>query len=136
MTRASRYALCALAIVAVACDSDTPTTPTTEPTEVTETFTSIVQRNGTTTRSFSTEAQGLITVTLTSLGQDAAQVGLGLGLSDTVTGQCLPTFSVITSTYLGRAISVKADPGQYCIVVSDVGELTNQSSFAVDVRHF
>jgi hypothetical protein len=135
MSRGRHLPLLLLALTVVGCGSDTPTTPS-DPTATTETFSSLVQKNGTTTRSFTTTAQGTITVTLTSLGQEAAFVGLGVGLSDAVTGQCTPTFSVVTSVYAGRALSVKADIGHYCILVSDIGELTNQANFTVSVTHF
>jgi len=128
---------CAVAVVIAACGSDTPTTPTTvDPIPTTESFSSTVQRNGATTRSFSTSAQGVITVRLTSLTVDAISMGLGLGLSDAATGKCLATYTVTTSLYTGRAISVTADAGTYCIIVYDVGELGNQTNFTVSVTHF
>ena len=127
----------AIALAASACGSETPTTPSeSAATPTTQTFSSSVQRNGATSRSFTTDEQGAITVTLTSLGVDGLSMGLGLGLSDSATGQCLLTYSVVTSTYAGRAISVKADAGQYCVVVYDVGEVSNVTSFEVTVTHF
>ena len=127
----------ALTLAAAACDSDTPTSPTeATPTATTETFTGTVQRRGATSRSFRTSAEGVITASLASLGQDGAQVSLALGLSDQTTGQCLPTYSVVTSVFAGRAISVKADAGQYCFMVTDIGEITNVASFEVTVTHF
>ena len=129
--------LVVLTVTTAACGSDTPTTPSTStPTATTDTFTSVVERRGSTSRSFATSAQGIVTLTLTSLGQEAASVSLALGLSDPATGQCTPTFSVVTSVYAGRAVSVKADTGSYCFIVSDIGELNDRSTFGVDVTHF
>jgi hypothetical protein len=135
MSRGRHLLFLVLALTAVGCGSETPTTPS-DPKATTESFSSIVQKNGTTTRSFTTTEQGIMTVTLTSLSQEAASVQLGVGLSDVATGQCTPTFSVVTSVYAGRALSVKADIGHYCILVSDIGELTNQANFSVGVTHF
>lgn len=140
MTGAGRVAsawLLAGVVSLAGCGSDTPTTPTNpEPLTTTESFSSTVQRNGSTTRSFSTSAQGVITVRLTSLSVDSISMGLGLGLSDAATGRCLPTYTVTTSLYTGRAISVNADAGSYCIIVYDIGELGNLTSFTVSVTHF
>jgi hypothetical protein len=122
------------AALLVACGSDTPTSPsTTDP--VTETFSSIVQPKGSTSRSFTTTASGTITVTLTSLGQDTAAIRLALGLADAASGDCAPTYSVITTQYSGRQLSQTADAGQYCILVTDIGELTGQTTFTVTVVH-
>jgi hypothetical protein len=130
-----RRLLIALAIFGLACD-DTPTSPTDpEPTLVTETFSSIVQNKGATSRSFTTTDTGPISVSLTSLSKDGAAVGLALGLADGADGQCAPTFFVVTTVYSGRQLSTTADPGRYCFVVYDVGELTGQTNFTVTVVH-
>ena len=64
----------ALTLATAACDSDTPTNPTeATPTATTETFTGNVQRRGATSRSFRTSAEGVITASLASLGQDGAR---------------------------------------------------------------
>jgi len=117
------------------CGSETPTSPSDTTTPVTETFSSIVPWKGATSRSFTTSAKGTVTVTLTSLGQDAAAVGLALGLADGANSQCAPTYSVVTTVYAGRQLAATADAGRYCILVSDIGELTNQASFTVTVVH-
>jgi hypothetical protein len=123
-----------VAALLAACGSDTPTSPsTTDP--VTETFSSIVQPKGSTSRSFTVAVSGTITVTLTSLGQDTAAVRLALGLADTPSGDCAPTYSVVTTQYSGRQLSQTADAGRYCIIVTDIGELTGQTTFTVTVVH-
>jgi hypothetical protein len=124
----------ALTVGSAACGSDTPTRPSDTTTPVTETFSSIVPWKGATSRSFTTAATGTVTLSLTSLGQDAA-VGLALGLADGANGQCAPTYWVVTTAYAGRQISANADAGRYCFLVYDVGELTGQVSFTVTVVH-
>jgi hypothetical protein len=133
MTAHGRLLAIGFAALVGACGSDTPTSPSaTDP--VTETFSSIVQPKGSTSRSFATTASGTITVTLTSLGQDTAAVRLALGLAD-ASGDCAPTFSVVTTQYSGRQLSQTADAGQYCVIVTDIGELTGQTTFTVTVVH-
>jgi hypothetical protein len=126
--------LLALAACA-ACGSDTPTSPSDDATPITETFSSIVQPKGATSRSFTTSASGAITLSLTALGHDTAAVGLALGLADATSGQCSPTYAVVTTQYSARQLSATADAGRYCFVVYDVGELTGQTTFTVTVVH-
>ena len=123
-----------LTIGTLGCGSETPTTPSDTTTPVTETFSSIVPWKGATSRSFTTSATGTITLSLTSLGQDAA-IGLALGLADGANGQCAPTYSVVTTAFAGRQLAANADAGRYCFLVYDIGELTGQVSFTVTVVH-
>ncbi|HEV3484433.1 MAG TPA: hypothetical protein VG106_03425, partial [Vicinamibacterales bacterium] len=58
--------LVALATVASGCDDDTPPTTPTPPTMVTETFNGTLTVNGAQTHSFTTQAGGNLTATLTT----------------------------------------------------------------------
>ena len=128
-----------LLIGGIACENTLAEPTESEPetaTAVTETFSNTVLKGGATSRSFTTTASGMITITLTSLSQEMALVGLALGLSDEVTGTCSRTYSIVTQLYSARALSTTADKGRYCVVVYDVGELTDSATFTVVVTHF
>lgn len=130
----------AAALLVTGCSGDSqPTTPpaTTTSSPVTETFTSIVALRGTDTHSFATPAAGTISVTLTLAGPPLTVVmGLGLGVPNPFGPGCSLTTSVKTTSGSSPQITSAADPGKYCVAISDLGNAPPTGiSFAMTIVH-
>ena len=114
------------------CGSSTPTTPSTTATSTSETWSSTVAPGGQSSRSFTVNAAGTITVTLTAAGDT---LGLGVGLPRVTGGGCRLAVTVNASPGSTPQISTSADAGQYCVQVYDLGTLTDPVGFAVKIDH-
>ena len=110
----------------------TPTSPSTTTTPMSESWSSALAPGGTSSRSFTVNAAGTISVTMTSAG---ATVGLGVGVPRVTGGGCRLGVAVNTSGSASPQITTQADAGQYCVQVFDLGTLTDQISFAMKIDH-
>jgi len=95
-------------------------------------YVSRIQERGSAWRSFIVTTAGAVTVQLTSVSQTDAVMGLGLG---TVSGtNCVVTQTVQTAAN-GAAnspqISTTLAAGQYCVKLSDIGNLTKIIDFSI-----
>jgi hypothetical protein len=128
----------ALAFVATACGSDDPTTPTTPttPVTVTETFSGTVNQNGAATHTFTTQASGTVTATLTALSPDSALVvGLSLGTWNGAVCQIvLANDNATQATVVTGGVS---SFGSLCVRVYDVGKITaaQPAGYEITVVH-
>ena len=123
---------------AVSC-SNSPTTPTlpTTPSAVTstETFTGTLNKNGANTHTFFTSATGAVQATLTALSPDSTtSVGFSMG---TFTGSTCSILlandnAVKTSVITGTVNSIG---GSLCIRVYDIGKVSEETSYEVQVVH-
>jgi len=123
-----------LILVVAACGSDnsTPTTPSNTPSAMSETWSSTVAPGGQSTRSFTVNASGTISVTVTAAG---ATVGVGVGLPRLSGGGCRLGVTVNASAATNPQISTPADAGQYCVQVYDLGTLSDPVGFALKIDH-
>ena len=124
--------LAALMLAGCGDDNSTPTTPSNTSKIVTEDWSSTVAPAGASTRSFTVNSVGTISVTLTGAG---ATLGLGVGLPRTTGGGCRLGVAVIASAGGSPQISTQADAGQYCVQVYDLGTLTDPVGFSLKVEH-
>jgi hypothetical protein len=128
--------LVVVATMAGGCDDDTtPTTPT-PPVLVTETFTGALTVNGAQTHSFTTQAAGSLTATLTTVAPDnTVTVGLSLGIFTPSTNACqlvvVNTVAVQGTRVTGQASSA----GSYCVLINDVGRLTEAANYTIALEH-
>ena len=83
---------------------------------------------GASSRSFTVNAAGTISVTMTSAG---TTVGLGVGLPRTTGGGCRLGVAVNAAASTTPQITTQADAGQYCVQVFDLGTLTDPIPFAL-----
>jgi len=100
------------------------------------TFASTLPVKGAVTKTVTTSTEGTIDVTLNSLGsQPNAVVGLGIGVVPSTSAEC--TLTIIVQTKAGSVpqLSEKVDAGSYCVGLSDVGNLTNQTTFSMTIAH-
>lgn len=110
-----------------------PTTP--DPVEVTETFTGTLTINGAQTHNVFTTATGVVTATLTSLGEEAPEkVGISLGtLAGATCTVVLHNDNAVVTSYLSGTVSTLA--GSLCVRIFDVGALTKPVDYAITVSH-
>ena len=123
-----------LILVVAACggDNSSPTTPSNTSSVTSETWSSTVAPGGQSTRSFTVNASGTISVTVTAAG---ATVGIGVGLPRLSGGGCRLGVTVNASAATTPQISTPADAGQYCVQVYDLGTLTDPVGFALKIDH-
>ena len=129
--------LSVLTVVALltACgdDPESPTAPT-PPVLITETFSGSVSRNGIVIHTFTTQASGTVTATMTTLAPDSELlVGLSLGTWNGTACQL-----VITKTDAKQATvltGLVSALGSLCVVINDVGNIVDPVSYEVTVVH-
>jgi len=126
-----------VALVAAGCDGEINNIPTTpDPVFVTETFTGTLTVNGAQTHNVFTSATGMVTATVTSLGETAPEkVGFSMGTLSTI-GTCTVVLhndsAVVNSSLAGTVASLN---GSLCVRVFDVGALTTPVDYTITVNH-
>ena len=129
--------LIVVATMASGCDdSTTPTTPT-PPVMVTETFEGTLTINGGLTHSFTTQAAGNVTATLTTLAvESGVTVGLSLGIFTPSTNTCqiiVDNGAVVQATRVTGSVS---SSGNYCVRIYDAaGRLTAAADYTITLEH-
>ena len=128
--------LVAVVTTAGGCDdTDGPTTPT-PPVMVTETFTGTLTVNGAQTHSFTTQAAGNLTATLTTLAPDnTVTVGLSLGIFTPSTNSCQLIVVNTVAVQGTRVTGQVSSSGNYCVLINDVGRLTAASNYTITLEH-
>ena len=131
-------ALLLVAVVTMAggCDdTTTPTTPTPAPT-VTDTYTGTLTVNGAQTQSFTTQASGSLTATLTTLAPDSTvTVGLSLGIFTPSTNSCQIVVANDAVVQGSRVTGSVSSAGNYCVRIYDVGRLTAATDYTISMQH-
>src|SRR5262245_6166104 len=111
-------------------DAPTPVAPT-----ITDTFTGTLLQGSSNSHPFTVQQVGGIRVSITNIDPSAA-VSLGIGTPSTASGTCLTTSSVTTVASERTQISGTATiTGNFCVAVSDVGNLVEPVSYSVTVIH-
>ncbi|MGH9384757.1 MAG: hypothetical protein ACRD2N_10770 [Vicinamibacterales bacterium] len=122
-----------IALVMIGCDDPvtTPTTPTTQ--TVTETFTGTLNRNGAITHNFVAGTFGTVTSTLTAVTPDTTVIGMALGTWNGIACQLIIAAdkAALNTTVTGNVSSV----GNLCVRLYDVGNITEPTSYEVQVIH-
>jgi hypothetical protein len=111
-----------------------PSSPSTN-TPTTDTFNGTVAPNGSVAFTFSVATAGNVAITLTAVSP-AATGPLGLGVGPSSNGNC--TIANSTSAAMAAAspqLSAMENAGNYCVKVSDAGNLTTTSTVTVTVTH-
>ena len=119
-------------------DATTTTTETTVATPVyTEDWVDTLAVGGERFYSFTVTQYGTVNVSLTSVsGQfvpNTVTVGMGLGTPAAET--CATTSSISTPAGTGPQLTGTYNPGVYCVVVRDLGNLFSAARFAITVAY-
>ena len=110
-----------------------PTTP--DPVIVTDTFTGTININGAATHNVFTTATGVVSATLTSLGENPPEkIGFSMGtLAGATCNVVLHNDNAVVTSNLTGTVSTLA--GSLCVRVYDVGSLTDSVSYTFTVTH-
>ena len=113
----------------------TPTTPTT--TSVTETFMGTLNMNGAATHTFTANAAGTVTATLTSLGPDSPlTVGIGLGTWNGTGCAVGGGIWVDTAAQSAVVIATVSAAALLCVRIADVAaKVTDPLTYTITVVH-
>ena len=126
-------------VVCIACGDDNEGSPTapTPPTIITETFAGTVTRNGGSTHTFSSQASGTVTATLTLLAApEGTKVGFALGTSSPATGATCQLIITKDDAIQGSSVvGAVSALGSLCVRVYDVGNLTQSADYEISVSH-
>lgn len=129
-----RATLCVLVLALAGCGDDPPTTPTapTTPTTITETFAGTVGRNAAVTHTFSTQASGTVTATLSALGPDSTAV-MGMSLGTWNGNICSIVLAKDDATQGSVITGGVSSNGFLCVRLYDVGNVTAAEPFTYEV---
>src|SRR5262245_19352806 len=130
----------ALCVLATACDEGTPgiVQPTVNPATITDTFTGNVAPNSADSHAFVITLSGKIAVTLTAVGPPStAEVSIGLGIPTGLACSLTLGDATTVTTTAGSTPQICGTilPGTFCVVVYDVGRLTDPVDYTVTVAH-
>ncbi len=128
-----------LAAVLSGCGSDATSTTTTTPTSptspTTSSFISRLAVNGSASRTFTVSSAGTVTAMLVNAGGPFTVMGLGLGVPLGGVSNCTLSTSLRTASGTTPQIATAVDPGTYCVVIYDVGNLTDAIDFEVTITY-
>ena len=126
----------ALAVLCTACsDPDAPVTPTPITPTITENFTGTLNPFGTNFHQFTVAQVGGLKVTINSIVPSAA-IGVAIGTPSPATGSCIPITGLTAVGGPDAQLSgTTTIPGNYCIAVSDVGNLVEAVNYTITVLH-
>ena len=122
---------------AAGCEGEIVNIPTTpDPVTVTDTFTGRLTVNGAQTHNVFTGATGLVTATITSLGETAPEkVGFSMGTLSSV-GTCTVIVhndnAVVQTALIGTVANLN---GTLCVRIFDVGSMTGAVDYTLTVSH-
>jgi hypothetical protein len=132
---AQRLTAVALAFVLASCGGSSSTTPTPTPTPVTDVFNGTMAAGGSTYFPFTVTTAGTITSTLLTLTPQTT-ITMGFGIGQLSIGVCTPLTGAYTeSAKMGQAFSGTIGPGNYCVLLYDVGNIQGSDDFVISVMH-
>jgi hypothetical protein len=131
--------LAVLAVVALlnaACsDPVVPSAPTPAVPTITETFSGTLLQLGSNSHQFTVNQIGGIKVSITKIDPSAA-VSIGVGTPSTTSGTCLAISNLTAVASAGVQISGTATLiGNFCVAVTDVGNLVEPVTYEITVLH-
>ena len=129
-----RWALTSIVALATVACGGAIVTPPTSPTPVPqiEVFSGTLTRNGAATHTFTSQAGGTVTASLTSISPDAV-VGLSLGTWNGLACQVvIANDAAVLNTVVTGTVSAI---GNLCVRVYDVGQFAEPTSYEVQILH-
>ncbi|MCU1386209.1 MAG: hypothetical protein JWL71_4906 [Acidobacteria bacterium] len=127
-------AVLGVALVSAGCaDPIAPAAPTVALPTIAETFSDTLLVAGTNTHIFNVTTVGAVKVTLNSV-VPGASVGLGVGTPSL--GSCIVIDHVVSVADQAALLSGTATvPGQYCVIIQDIGNLVEPAVYTINVLH-
>src|SRR5215475_4125971 len=140
--RVLAVSLVVVTVWCVSCGKSTSTTSPTTPTPdtLTETFAGTLPVGGSAFYSFSIATAGTVTATLGAIGGDqvppSVVVNLGIGTLSQFTCSATATAVQVSGTAgVPTQVTASEQPGVYCVIISDVGNLFAPASCTVTIDH-
>ena len=126
-----------LACGAAGCGDDdpAPTGPTDPLTQTTFTVSGTLNPNGGRTHDFQVLRAGEVRARISGLEPGDAVVGLSLGTFN-ATGVCQIILANDAATLNTTVVGTASVIGQFCVRTYDVGRLTQNASYAIEISHF
>jgi hypothetical protein len=126
----------AMALTCAACsDPEAPPAPTPVDPTITENFTGTLNPFGTNVHPFTITQVGGLKVTINNVTPSAA-IGVAVGTPSPATGTCIPITGLTAVGGPDAQISGTATiPGNFCLNVSDVGNLVEAVTYTITVLH-
>jgi hypothetical protein len=112
------------------CGNDATTTPTETTSPTTVTWTTQLGAHGAASRSFVASRSGTVSVTLQSA---PVTLGLAVGVPPASQSGCRPSTSATASPGTSPQLTAAVEQGSYCVMVYDIGEITDQIAFSIEV---
>ncbi len=124
-------ALMALLLSAACEDNRSPIQPT--PT-VTDVFTGTLSQQSTSTHPFTVEHAGVVTVALVTL-DPLSEITVGLGLGSPSGSDCTLRLKNDTAVQGSILTAAATTPGSYCLAIYDVGNVSEDVSYTIQLTH-
>jgi hypothetical protein len=117
-----------------------PTSTTTTADSLTETFSGTLPVGGSAFYSISLATAGTVTATLTDIGGNevppSVMVNLGIGTLSQFNCSATPTEVQVSGTaQVPTSVSASEQPGVFCVLISDIGNLFAPATFTVTINH-
>ena len=126
-------------VLAAACDEGGGLVqPTVHPATVTDTFSGNVAPNAADSHAFVITLTGKVAITLTAVGPPStAELSMGLGIPVGLTCSLTLGDGTTVTTTAGSTPQINGTilPGTFCVVVYDIGKLTDPVDYTVTVAH-
>jgi hypothetical protein len=127
-------ALIALVLWTAACGSSSaPAAPTPPPTTTTDTLTGTLSPTNANAHTLNAAAAGTMTLTLNSLTPAVPAVGLGIGVVSN--GSCSLQFTNSPFSAGSTWTANLGGSGTFCVVIYDIGLLTQDTTYSITVVH-
>ena len=121
--------ICALAMIAAACEESMITSPTETSIDV-NSFSSVINPGSAASRDFTLASGGTVAVTLTTTQPSGVALGLGIGIPRS-NGSCALTAGVQAVAGSAAQLAVLADAATYCAKVYDPGTIAGPTAFTI-----
>jgi hypothetical protein len=132
-----------LAMLSAACGGGSATTPSTTTTTVpaapttTETFTGTLSVGDSTSFPFEVSQSGTVNATLVSIGGAGvpSTVMVRLGIGTPAESGCTATVSSVIKAGTTAQVTTTGQPGAFCALLADVGNLFAPATFTLTIDH-
>src|SRR5262245_58571311 len=143
-TRVFAVSLLIASLLVSACgksaSTTSPTSTSTNTDSLTETFNGTLPVGGSAFYSFSLATAGTVTATLANIGGDdvppSVMVNLGIGTLSQFNCSTTPTQVQVSGTAgVPASVTASEQPGVFCVLISDLGNLFAPANFTVTINH-
>ncbi|HVO09324.1 MAG TPA: hypothetical protein VMX54_01110 [Vicinamibacteria bacterium] len=137
MPRLSTALACASWLLVTACNATstlpTTTTAATTTATVTDTFTGTLAQGTSASSTFTVGTAGTVTITLVSLSPQTT-ITMGVGIGTPSASVCVVN-AAQDDVKVGASIQASLNPGTYCVLLYDLGNMSGPDAYSLTVVH-